>query len=281
MPLPEDAVSAGRGEGNDVAVYLSSRLDPAAEETGDFGYRVRMRDGAGHDEDLAIGLAARRPLVLVHNPMVPILEGGTVQLEAEWRQLDDASIDFQPAEGITTWRAAGELVVRCRLEDLRRDQDGDGLTDLEEERLLTDAWDRDTDGDGTADGDDRSPLGAMQPQEAADHVWVAAYRQVVAARAPGTLRLVARSGPRLDVGGDHTGRVLMLREDELGAYNRRFGLRAPLVIAVTMRGESAATVVVDTVREQETYDAARDANGAWSLTARPARRGRASASRDR
>lgn len=287
MPLPDSAVTAARAPGDrEIAIYLSSALDPRSE-LGDLGYRVRVRAPGGAEEDLALGLTALRPLVLAHNPMIPLLdrgeEGDVVQVEAELRALDDQSVDFEPAEGTTggvrTVRDGRERLVRCRLEDLRRDQDGDGLTDLAEERLLTDAWDPDTDGDGTRDGDDRSPLGAAPASARGDEVWVATVRALMR-EAQGGLEVVARSGARLDVpdAGERegvVGRVLVLREDELGAYQRRFGLRAPTVIAVTPRGDARAEVVVDSVWRQRSFEARRDASGAWTLAPRE----RAAASR--
>ena len=266
FPLPEGTVSAGRAGDRELAVYLSSRLDPASE-IGDLGYRVRVREGGG-ERDLALGLSALRPLVLVHNTMIPLVEDGALQLEAQLRALDDASIDFVPVDGTTTVRSEREFLLRCDLDDLARDQDSDGVTDLEEERLLTDVWDADTDGDGTRDGDDRSPLGATTPSEPADQLWLAAYRQLVRAEARDGLLLVVRSGARIDVGGEGEGRVLVLREDELGAYQRRFGLHAPLVIAVTMRGADRARVEIDDAWSESSHDARRDASGAWTFTAR-------------
>lgn len=270
--LPAGTISAGRASDREIAIYTSARLDPRTE-VGDLGYRVRLRDGAGHEEDLALGVSALRPIVLVHNPMVPLIEEGTLQIEAELRAIDDASIDFVPADATSTVRGERELLLACRLEDLRRDQDGDGLTDLEEERLLTDAWDPDTDGDGARDGDDRSPLGAAAATTPADAVWLAAFRELVPAEARAGLLLVVRSGARLDLLAEGEGRVLFLREEELGAYQRRFGLRAPMVIAVGMqRGDQRARVEIDDAWSQAAYDASRDGSGTWTFTRRGAGR---------
>jgi hypothetical protein len=270
MELPEGTVSAGRAGGRELAIYLSPRLDPRSD-IGDLGYRVRIRGDYG-EHDLAIGLATRRPLVLIHNPMVPLIEGGALQLEAELRPIDDASIDFRGLAGTGTLGEVDELLVRCELADLERDRDADGLTDIEEQRLITDAWDPDTDGDGVRDGEDRSPLGSAGPTTAADEVWVAAYRSVIRPAATDSLVVAVRSGSRLEVGGEPSGRLLVLREDELGLYQRRFGLRAPMVLAVTMRGEARAEVVVDTAWSEATYDGRRDASGTWTFAARVERR---------
>ncbi|MCP4150097.1 MAG: hypothetical protein GY757_20285 [bacterium] len=52
----------------------------------------------------------------------------------------------------------GSRVEYPHLDTLRRDTDGDGLTDVEEELLFTDISSRDTDGDGTGDKEDLNPL---------------------------------------------------------------------------------------------------------------------------
>src|SRR4030095_8395640 len=50
--------------------------------------------------------------------------------------------------------------------DLARDTDGDGLTDLLEERIVTDPNAADTDGDGILDGRDPLPQVALTPGDA-------------------------------------------------------------------------------------------------------------------
>ncbi|UJR83307.1 hypothetical protein [Sandaracinus amylolyticus] len=268
IDVPDDAITTARVDASEGVVYRSAALDPRSD-VGDLGYRVRLRDGtSGTEEDLALGLTAMRPLVLVDNPMVRLVDAGEVRIEAELRAIDDASIEFRPADATSTTRDGRERLVRCRLEDLRRDQDADGLTDLTEQRLLTDAWDPDTDGDGTRDGDDVSPLGSAAPSSDADGVWLAAAREIAGDEEG--LHVVVRSGARLDLGarGEGAARVLVLREDELAAYQRRYGLRAPVVIAVRMRGRDRAEVTIDRVWSQSLLDARRDASGVWSLVAR-------------
>jgi len=57
---------------------------------------------------------------------------------------------FAPAMGAQSW----EISVT----DVERDSDGDGLTDIEEQRLGTNPMNRDSDGDGIPDGIDPCPL---------------------------------------------------------------------------------------------------------------------------
>lgn len=49
------------------------------------------------------------------------------------------------------------LLLTIDMETLRKDSDGDGLTDIEEARFMTDPFNSDTDGDGIADGLDLNP----------------------------------------------------------------------------------------------------------------------------
>jgi outer membrane protein assembly factor BamB len=58
---------------------------------------------------------------------------------------------------------------------LRKDTDGDGWTDLVEQRLGTDPTKADSDGDGLPDGQDKNPLAAPRPLTEAEQVLAAAF----------------------------------------------------------------------------------------------------------
>ena len=58
------------------------------------------------------------------------------------------------------WHDSIPATTTISLRDLLTDSDGDGLTDITEQMLLTDADDPDTDGDGIDDLDDIAPLAA-------------------------------------------------------------------------------------------------------------------------
>jgi len=86
---------------------------------------------------------------------MPLLAGDRLQVEVEIKPLD-----LEPAHiAAELARRPGEsgIYLEIPFADLERDSDGDGLTDLAEQRLLTDAGNPDTNGDGTADGNDRAP----------------------------------------------------------------------------------------------------------------------------
>ncbi len=88
---------------------------------------------------------------LVHEASdLPLLAGDHLHVEVE-RQ-DAAKRDA----------ANGDIYLDIPIATLARDSDGDGLTDLAEERLITDPADPDTDHDGVADGVDMLPHVAAQ-----------------------------------------------------------------------------------------------------------------------
>ena len=78
-------------------------------------------------------------------------------------------------------KTAEELVkgawfdVLVNNQEIRKDSDGDGLTDLEEKRLGTDPNKADTDGDGDLDGVDPFPNVSGEPKNDLDKVLAAAF----------------------------------------------------------------------------------------------------------
>ena len=85
-----------------------------------------------------------------------MLSGDVLQLEVQVRELEESSITFPPI-GLQLKRSAVGLYLEAKLSELRKDSDGDGLSDLIEARLLTDPKAPDTDGDGISDGEDPLP----------------------------------------------------------------------------------------------------------------------------
>jgi hypothetical protein len=77
-------------------------------------------------------------------------------------------LDFKVSQGTIylTWNRPKEKAqyVKLSLAELRRDSDGDNLTDVLEKRLQTDPFIADTDRDSLNDGEDGNPLVAQQPQ---------------------------------------------------------------------------------------------------------------------
>ncbi len=140
-----------------VRVSVSQDYDPAGEVSAG-GYSIHLSKDGGHtwQKPIYTGLRERFPYVVRRSSRLPILSGDTLQLEVAIDEVDTDSITFPPI-GLAAKRQASGLFVSASLSDLMRDGDGDGLTDLEENALLTDPANPDTDGDRSRDGVDGLP----------------------------------------------------------------------------------------------------------------------------
>src|SRR5262249_52891653 len=134
--LPPQTVLAAKVGSDDVVVYRSYRLEPSSE-LGDAGYRVEIQRPNAKLVDVSLGFSEMRPYVVVPDTRVPLLQGDTLQLRADIREIDDKSITFPPV-ALKAKREKRDLLLTCSLAALTQDTDGDGLTDLEEARLGTD-----------------------------------------------------------------------------------------------------------------------------------------------
>lgn len=103
--------------------------------------------------------------------------------------------------------------VEVRLARLTEDKDGDGLYDLEEQRLGTDPAKADTDGDGLVDGEDLNPL--VPPQTVTDEraIRQALFRSVVRAQLKVAV-VLAEADQRQEFVGGFGGMVLSMSKDD-------------------------------------------------------------------
>ena len=120
-----------------AAVSVSRALDP----TGAYargGYWVHLSDDGGKtwQRPLYTGLAEHFPYVVTPSTM-PLIAGDKLHLAVKVDELDTASIGLPP-EFVRSRRRADDLYLEIPLATLRRDSDGDGLTDLVERHLLLD-----------------------------------------------------------------------------------------------------------------------------------------------
>jgi hypothetical protein len=261
--VPHGTVTAGQAGGRDAAVYLSYELDPSSE-LGDAGYRVRVHDPArGTTLDVALGFAMMRPYVVFHDPLLPLLDGDTVQLAADVREVDDATITYPPV-ALKAKREAKGRMVRCPLAELVHDTDHDGMTDVEEARLATDPGDADTDGDGLPDAHDPAPLGAAGAKTPEETLWVQLMRDIVAPKVKDQLVLVEVTGPRLSL-KKLPMRVLELTHDEIETYTRVFGRHVVATIKLDMSGTYRAKVSLSLGWTGAWIDAFVDGAGGWTF----------------
>jgi len=128
----------------------------------------------------------------------PKLLGPLPRLEA----LRAASLIFRGA-GTLVFRAVG-VELQFSLEEVERDSDGDGWTDIEEARIGTNPHAVDTDGDGIPDGRDVCPLYEGSGPQASDDSATILQKAIFAAfvlTGSRQMLYVTPSTPRLHVSG--------------------------------------------------------------------------------
>jgi hypothetical protein len=171
-PLGFGLVRAERQGERVLAVALSQRLDPVGEVSGGGYWLLDSSDGGRTwNAHVYLGLRQYRPYEVQPTSSLPMLAGDTLRLEVHVRELDEASITFPPTS-LQVKREQSGLFLEAPLSALRQDTDGDGLTDLVEERLLLDAQAPDTDADGLHDGED--PLPQVPPSRGKEPMTVEA-----------------------------------------------------------------------------------------------------------
>jgi hypothetical protein len=140
-----------------AAISLSQTVDPVGE-LGEGGYWLHLSEDGGRSwgQPLYLGLQQFEPYVVVSQSRLPLIAGRRVQIEVEVREIDPASVTFPPI-ALKAKRVARNIYIELSLDEIQRDSDGDGLTDLLEEKLGTDPKDPDTDHDGLVDGVDPLP----------------------------------------------------------------------------------------------------------------------------
>lgn len=145
-----------RGQGLDVVLAVSQALDPVGEVSTGAYWVLRSANGGVSWEAFPTGLRVGAPYEAFTPSRLPMLTPGGLAVEVRWAALDESSITFPPV-GVDVERREDPLVVNIPWPVLTSDRDGDGLTDLFEERVFTDPDASDTDGDGIPDFDDPLP----------------------------------------------------------------------------------------------------------------------------
>lgn len=154
--LPYPAVRVESRGKNIVALGSSHDYDPIPMSGGAYWVFRSSDGGASWDRPMYTGLRMHMPYVARPQSELPMVVPSGLRLEVEAREGDPDAIFFPGGFARFKRRELG-LFVEIPWELLERDSDGDGLTDLAEERLITDPNDADTDRDGLDDGVDSLP----------------------------------------------------------------------------------------------------------------------------
>jgi hypothetical protein len=127
-----------------------------------------------------------------------------LQLEVQVRELDPESITFPPV-ALSSKREANDLYIERSLDDIARDSDRDGLTDLLEDKLRTDPRSADTDGDGLDDASDTLPSVSLKAPPRSDADVIARVFEHILGYEAGAIQLGVNADRQADVFGDLLG----------------------------------------------------------------------------
>jgi hypothetical protein len=105
----------------------------------------------------------RYEYILLSDSKLPLVEAGHLQVEVTiWNV--DRSKPGGPLMGYKYHWKQWQKMLLIPIEAITKDSDGDGLTDIFEERILTDPNSKDSDNDGIEDASDNQPLAPL-PKE--------------------------------------------------------------------------------------------------------------------
>jgi len=257
-----------------AAISISTAVDPVGEISGG-GYWLHRSSNGGKtwEPPRYLGFQEHEPYVVPETSSLPLLNGDVLQLQVDVAELDPSSITFPPV-GLALRREAKDLYIELPLSTLERDTDGDGLPDLLEEKLQTDAAKADTDGDGITDGDDdfpqvsaRATPGKTAPIVADLLKRITGYdaRAVIEPvrnrnstsrdselfggwrrQQSGSMRfLFLESDPQVFAGVRLSGQAIVLTRDQVAHLNARFGPTFPVSLPTIWLNRARTHAVVE------------------------------------
>jgi hypothetical protein len=280
-------VHAASGAGGDAALGLSARVHPMGEVgTGGWWLALRPKGAALWGAPLWLGVADRAPYATGDDVRVVDITATTVTLRMLYAPLDVDSITHPPVR-LKTREPPRRVRVVVDLARLTADQDGDGLTDVLEHKLLTRPDHADTDEDGTPDGVDPLPLQALGTttdaqaailQAVLDHLKarpVAAVVEPVRGVAPGGVQRPLAAGvlflsapAPLALRAPSQGQTVVLPTPLLEPYRAMFGPTSPLALGpILMRADGQeAFLSYNGGFYWGTLRVTRQADGTWVAT---------------
>jgi len=192
----------------------------------------------------------------VKTPSVPMLGDTGVRIEADVLDMDPQTFGPIPEKPLR------RVLVAFSWSELQHDSDGDGLSDLVEERLVTDPHNRDTDGDGIADG--------IDPLPQIDSVsWGASAEEelltMVLSQFPAKWTAFFTGDRLLLAGSSVKARFIVLTRDEADVYRIKFGMTAfgDLSFLLVSHDGRKATLYIDYATAGNTYEFEKK-DGVWT-----------------
>ncbi|MBV9070716.1 MAG: hypothetical protein JO231_18525 [Acidobacteria bacterium] len=224
----------------------------AVAEAQDGYWILRSFDrGATWNPPLYTGLRVMHPYEVVIGSTLPMLLDDGLRIEVATNE----SVDLTAALDLK-WR------------DLERDSDGDGLTDLMEERLFTDPNSADTDLDGIPDGVDPLPQVAFRQSEGdASLIIETALAAYFGSDQTGARTIFVAGDPADFAGVRGLLRIIVMSDPEIDAASKKFGpVRATHLspVIIDQRGTRAWMQVNDD-GAGATY-LLEKRNGVWTAT---------------
>lgn len=215
-------ITHDKNKNREVWIYTSYKYDNYVWAP---GYWLAVFEN-GRLDKYYTGLTVTSPYVLLINSNLPTAFDGQVKIVGRKKELAQESITF-PAMGLTFIEDKEYFALVFKIEDLKLDKDGDGLTDLEEERLLTDPNNKDTDGDGIEDDDDVNALSSeVIPQSDKGKIYSLVLKDIYARenveRLNGLVMIVGEDN--FDIRGLNI-KLLILSPQEFDQYRKKFGFK--------------------------------------------------------
>lgn len=192
-----------------VAISVSRAVDPTGE-VGEGGYWLHLFDAGNGSwrKPVYLGLQQMQPYIVQRESKLPLLAGDRLQVEVQVRELDGNSLMFPPI-GLPIARQQDDVYIERSLAELTLDSDGDGLTDVLEDKLRTNPQSADTDQDGLTDDVDAMPQVSVQALPHPDAEIFSALLQELSSNSPTPLAtsiapqpLVLAQVPRVPLGRD-------------------------------------------------------------------------------
>lgn len=143
-PLPEGftLVRAERSGKRVAAISLSQRFDPDGEVTAG-GYWLHLSDDGGMtwQAPLYTGLAEHFPYVVPSSSRLQMIDGNRIRLEVQESLIDTSTISYPPVATQIRLKRSG-IYLDIPIAELRKDSDGDGISDIAAHHLLLDTQSR-------------------------------------------------------------------------------------------------------------------------------------------